>query len=277
MMSFEEDAEKPVIGKEPVGIKTDESVIVRKGLIFVFGFLGLFLVWASLFPISSAVIASGQLVSSGQNKLVQHTSGGIVQSIEARDGQSLKEGDIIAVLDDAEAQGRLTRLEARYQRLNALRARLQAEKSDSAGKSDTGFTLAGSSLRGFESNSVQALSTSTVASTLQDEQRSELKHGRRRRLAEQNAAQARLEALRARHVGVQDRLENRTESLNLTKLRIAKVRPLVKEGYVAKSKLWDLQVKAFRDEIPHGSKTPEQALLDIDEEINAGLEEIGFL
>ena len=243
MMSFDEDVETPDTGGAPVAIKTDQSAVVRKGLIFVFGFLGLFLVWASLFPISSAVIASGQLVSSGQNKLVQHTSGGIVQSIEAKDGQGLKKGDIIAVLDDADAQGRLTRLEARYQRLDALKARLQAEKSDGAGDGNNGFTLAGSSLRGFDSSSVQALSAGTVATTLQDEQRSELKYGRRRRLAEQNGAQARLEALRVRRIGVQDRLDNRTESLNLTKLRIAKVRPLVKEGYVAKNKLWDLQAQ----------------------------------
>ena len=42
------------------------------------------------------------------------------------------------------------------------------------------------------------------------------------------------------------------------------------------SQLWDMQVTAFRDEIPHGTKTPEQALTDIDTEINRDLEEAGF-
>ena len=55
-------------------------------------------------------------------------------------------------------------------------------------------------------------------------------------------------------------------------LPVSHARPPIPLG----SKLWDLQVKAFRDEIPHGLKTPEQALMDIDEEINQGLEEIGF-
>ncbi|MBV7331229.1 ABC transporter substrate-binding protein [Chloroflexi bacterium TSY] len=55
-------------------------------------------------------------------------------------------------------------------------------------------------------------------------------------------------------------------------LPVSHARPPIPLG----SKLWDLQVKAFRDEIPHGLKTPEQALLDIDEEINEGLEEMGF-
>ena len=42
------------------------------------------------------------------------------------------------------------------------------------------------------------------------------------------------------------------------------------------SKLWDLQVKALQDEIPHGTKTPEQALKDIDDTINKDLQDAGF-
>ena len=33
---------------------------------------------------------------------------------------------------------------------------------------------------------------------------------------------------------------------------------------------------AFRDEIPHGTKTPEEALKNIDDTINKELEEMGF-
>ncbi len=42
------------------------------------------------------------------------------------------------------------------------------------------------------------------------------------------------------------------------------------------SQLWDLQVKALQDEIPHGMKTPEQALADIDTTINKALQDAGF-
>jgi multiple sugar transport system substrate-binding protein len=42
------------------------------------------------------------------------------------------------------------------------------------------------------------------------------------------------------------------------------------------SKLWDLQVTALQDEIPHGTKTPEQALTDIDTTINKDLQDAGF-
>jgi hypothetical protein len=37
-----------------------------------------------------------------------------------------------------------------------------------------------------------------------------------------------------------------------------------------------MQFNAFRNEIPNGTKTPEQALTDIDNTINAALEEIDF-
>jgi multiple sugar transport system substrate-binding protein len=55
-------------------------------------------------------------------------------------------------------------------------------------------------------------------------------------------------------------------------LPVSHTRPPIPFG----SKLWDLQYTAFRDEIPHGTKTPEQALTDIDTTINKDLEDAGF-
>jgi len=55
-------------------------------------------------------------------------------------------------------------------------------------------------------------------------------------------------------------------------LPVSHTRPPIPLG----SELWDLQFKAFRDEIPNGTKTPEQALKDIDDKINKELEDSGF-
>jgi multiple sugar transport system substrate-binding protein len=55
-------------------------------------------------------------------------------------------------------------------------------------------------------------------------------------------------------------------------LPVSHTRPPIPLG----SMLWDMQFKAFRDEIPHGMKSPEEALVNIDETINAELEKIGF-
>lgn len=55
-------------------------------------------------------------------------------------------------------------------------------------------------------------------------------------------------------------------------LPVSHTRPPIPVG----SMLWDALFKAFRDEIPHGKKTPEQALTDVDTQVNAALEKIGF-
>ncbi len=55
-------------------------------------------------------------------------------------------------------------------------------------------------------------------------------------------------------------------------LPVSHTRPPVPVG----SLLWDSLFTAFRDEIPHGKKTPEQALTDVDTKVNAALEKIGF-
>jgi multiple sugar transport system substrate-binding protein len=55
-------------------------------------------------------------------------------------------------------------------------------------------------------------------------------------------------------------------------LPVSHARPPIPFG----SKLWDLQFQAHRDIIPHGLKTPEEALTEIDETINKDLEDAGF-
>jgi len=55
-------------------------------------------------------------------------------------------------------------------------------------------------------------------------------------------------------------------------LKVSHTRPPIPKG----SLLWDSLFKAYRDEIPHGKKTPEQALTDVDKLVNDELEKIGF-
>lgn len=66
--------------------------------------------------------------------------------------------------------------------------------------------------------------------------------------------------------------EDPQHALFMDLLPVSHTRPPVPNG----SKLWDMQFTAFRDEIPHGLKTPEEALKNIDDVINKELEEMGF-
>lgn len=68
--------------------------------------LGLFLVLllsASLVPIASGTLASGQIGVEGERKVVQHASGGIVSAILVKEGDVVSEGDIVLRLDAVQA------------------------------------------------------------------------------------------------------------------------------------------------------------------------------
>lgn len=109
--------------------KTDSNSIIRVGFWSVGVLLMFFTLWASLFPLSSAVITPGTFVSDGRNKLIQHQSGGRVQEIFVVEGQQLAAGQPILAFDKIQSQAELTQLSARHAALKALKARLDAERS----------------------------------------------------------------------------------------------------------------------------------------------------
>lgn len=94
--------------------------------ILVFGVVGFFL-WASIAPIQGAIIAAGNFVASGQNKVVQHLEGGVIREILVREGDVVGEGQVLMRLDPTDPGAVLSRLKLRSYRASALKARLNAE------------------------------------------------------------------------------------------------------------------------------------------------------
>lgn len=110
-------------------VRTDTRGIVRSGLISIGGFVVVFGLWSGFFPLSSAVIAPGMVISAGQNKLIQHQTGGAVAAIHARDGQMVEAGDLIVTLDPVVDKSELDRLHARRVLFLAMEARITAQLS----------------------------------------------------------------------------------------------------------------------------------------------------
>jgi len=100
------------------------SVVVA---ILVLGFGG----WAATAQISGALIAPGQIVVDTNVKKVQHPTGGIVGEVRVRDGDSVKEGDIVVRLDETVTRANLAIVTKGLNELTARKARLEAER-DSA-------------------------------------------------------------------------------------------------------------------------------------------------
>jgi HlyD family type I secretion membrane fusion protein len=104
---------------------------IWKHTVFGFALLGLtfggFGTWALTAPLASAVIAQGSFVATGQNKIVQHFGGGVIKELMVSEGDLVKSGQPLVLLDETAALARDRELFLRRARLEAIAARLLAQ------------------------------------------------------------------------------------------------------------------------------------------------------
>jgi len=99
------------------------------GILILLAFFGGFGLWAAIAPLDAAAIAPGQLVVSSNRREVQHLEGGIVSQLLVREGDTVREGDPIIVLDATQADASLGVLQSRLAYATARVSRLEAEAS----------------------------------------------------------------------------------------------------------------------------------------------------
>jgi HlyD family secretion protein len=83
--------------------------------------------WAATSEFAGAVIAQGQLVVDSSVKKVQHPTGGVVAELRVRDGDIVKEGEIVIKLDDTQTRANLQIVTKGLDELSARKAREEAE------------------------------------------------------------------------------------------------------------------------------------------------------
>jgi HlyD family type I secretion membrane fusion protein len=88
---------------------------------------GLMVAWASLAPVSGAVIAGARIKVELERKTVQHREGGIVREIKVRNGQRVRAGDVLVVVDDVRSDAELSLLEDQLRAERVRNARVSAE------------------------------------------------------------------------------------------------------------------------------------------------------
>ena len=111
-------------------LETGELTRIARGgvAIFVVGVLGLGS-WLVLAPLSGAVIAPGFVKVDMNRKLVQHQEGGIVKQVLVRDGEKVRQGQILVVIDDVRLDATLDLLRTQHDGERAKAARLEAERA----------------------------------------------------------------------------------------------------------------------------------------------------
>ena len=89
----------------------------------------LFVLWASFSEVERVVVASGRLVNPLPNIVVQPLETSIIQKIEVRVGQVVRQGEVLATLDPTFAQADEAQLRARLHSLDTQTRGLNAELS----------------------------------------------------------------------------------------------------------------------------------------------------
>jgi len=84
--------------------------------------------WASLVPLSGAVVIPGAVIAESNIKKIQHPTGGIIASISVRDGMHVREGDILAKLDDTQVRANFQVVTTQLDEIRARISRLTAER-----------------------------------------------------------------------------------------------------------------------------------------------------
>lgn len=119
--------EIPVAGM-PAAPDADYGSAVRLGLwILVLGFGG-FLAWAVFAPLDEGVPAPGIVSVESQRKRIDHLTGGIVERILVRDGQRVREGEELLVLNETQSKAELNATLSQWRIAAATQARLEAER-----------------------------------------------------------------------------------------------------------------------------------------------------
>jgi len=117
----------------PAGKPTPEDFGVRSAIItggwIIAVFFGAIGAWIAMAPLNAAVVAPGIVKVESNRKTVQHQEGGIVRKILVRDGDLVKTGQPLILLEDIHVDASVEILHDQLDAELISEARLQSEKS----------------------------------------------------------------------------------------------------------------------------------------------------
>ena len=213
---------------EPIEPPSDTGRIARLGLWTLGVGFGGFMLWAAFAPLDEGVPTHAMVSIDTKRKPVQHLQGGTVREVLVREGQWVKEGDVLFRLGDAVARANYEASRQRYYALRAAEGRLLAEQTGQA------------TIR-FHPDLLEAAKSDPQIQQFVSVQQ-QLFASRRNSLA---SAVASLEestrGLQAQIEGYSQMLINRRTQISLLEKQTAGVRSLVAEGYAPLTQQMDLE------------------------------------
>jgi len=223
------DAPTEVISHDvaPLTVNTDSRSYTRIGwLILLVGVIG-FLIWASFAPLDKGVPMSGTVAKESNRKTVQHQTGGTIQEILVRDGDVVKEGQVLVRMNSITAKAGYDITEGQFLTARATEARLMAEQAgQKAIRFPEELTKQSSNPRVAEMMMLQTQLLSSRQTSLQNELAG----------VDENIA-----GLKVQIQGLQESRDSKKAQVGFLKEQLDGMRDLAKEGYIARNRLLDLE------------------------------------
>lgn len=206
----------------------NDKPIRHLGYLLVIVAFGLFGGWAFFAPLGSAALAPGSVTVEGYRKTVQHLEGGIVKAIRVRDGDTVNKGQILVELEDTSSRAQLETLRGQLFSALAREARLIAERD---GKTAVNYPALLT-----EASRHDARAAEDVA--VQEQSFKVRKHSRD---GEMFIFKQQHQQLLAKIQGIKSQQASRNSLAASLNKDLIDFRAMLKEGYVEKQKVTELE------------------------------------
>jgi len=211
------------------GLQSNTTSPIRWGIgVLIIGF-GTLILWAAFAPLDQGVPTQGIVSIDTKRKVVQHLSGGIVKEVNVKEGQHVKKGDILIILDSVTANARFEEMRQKYIADRSLENRLLAEQT-------------GAKKIKFHEDLQKMYGDVLVQQHMRNQEM--LLHSRRAALAaDMQAIEESIHGQEAQIVGLTSVLESRKTQLNLINSQLSGVRELAQEGYAPMNQQRELELR----------------------------------
>lgn len=211
----------------PLTVNTDAAAYSRIGwLVVLLGVVGFFL-WAIFAPLDKGVPVSGNVAKEGNRKTIQYPLVGIVKQILVKDGDVVKAGQTLVRMNDVQPKAQYDVTQVQYLTLQATEARLLAER---AGKTAVAYPPTLLEMR----NDPQAIAAMSLQDQLIVARQTALRN-------EMSTYDENIAGLKSQLSGLQASRASKAEQAVIVKEQLENLRDLAKDGYVARSRLLDIE------------------------------------
>ena len=205
---------------------------LRQGLMALFVLVVCIGGWSAMFKIKGAVIASGVIVVEGEPKTLQHLDGGIVGEILVKNGDVVKQGQVLVRLDPTAIDASRTIVEKRLFEAQARIDRLKAEWNETTEIS-------------WSKILVDAKTRADVTEILTGQQK--LFEARKKSMNGQVAQlRQRITQSREQIQGLRDLIDSKQAQISLIGEELEGLRTLLEKGYVSKTRVLALEREQAR-------------------------------